>query len=177
MNANTTQVGGTHYATGAVQHWDFVALSLKGRYFEGNITKYVSRYFKKNGAEDLKKALHYVEKLMELHASGVIQPIRATGDASYPNSMHAFVEQAGLNYWQTQVMIRCALWNTGQDLKEIRGIINLMLQNIKSEQEAWGEIDDESLHAKQPETAVQGLSGHEASEKVVVILNANLNGS
>jgi hypothetical protein len=35
-------------------------------YFEGNIVKYVSRWQDKGGVQDLQKAKHYLEKLLEL---------------------------------------------------------------------------------------------------------------
>lgn len=60
---NETQVGGSHYKS-AFQHWDFVKECNLG-YLEGNITKYLGRAHKKNGVEDLKKSLHYLDKLME----------------------------------------------------------------------------------------------------------------
>jgi hypothetical protein len=34
-------------------------------YFIGNITSYVERYQDKNGIEDLRKARHYIDKLIE----------------------------------------------------------------------------------------------------------------
>lgn len=64
--ANGRQVGGDHYQVEGEQHWDRV-WRLYGRgYFVGNITKYVERYHLKNGVEDLKKAQHYIQKLIEL---------------------------------------------------------------------------------------------------------------
>lgn len=57
------QVGGTHYQT-PIQPWDYIVANNLG-YLEGNVIKYVSRYKQKNGLEDLKKAKHYLEKLME----------------------------------------------------------------------------------------------------------------
>jgi hypothetical protein len=35
-------------------------------YLQGNCIKYLSRYRDKNGIEDLKKAQHYLSKLIEL---------------------------------------------------------------------------------------------------------------
>ena len=35
-------------------------------YFEGNVIKYVSRWRAKGGVEDLKKARHYIDLLIEL---------------------------------------------------------------------------------------------------------------
>lgn len=65
MKANDTQIGGAHYQL-AVQPWDYIALNNLG-YFEGNIIKYVTRWRGKNGVEDLKKARHYLDKLIELY--------------------------------------------------------------------------------------------------------------
>ena len=64
-NANQTQVGGTHYKSKAIQPWDYIAANELG-YFEGNIVKYVSRWKDKGGLDDLRKARHYLDKLIEL---------------------------------------------------------------------------------------------------------------
>lgn len=64
MSANDKQVGGEHYKGGAIQPWDFITSNDLG-YLEGNVVKYVSRYKKKNGLQDLEKAKHYLEKLIE----------------------------------------------------------------------------------------------------------------
>ena len=66
-NANTKQVAGDHYRSedSTYQHWDLVADTGMG-YFEGQITKYVARWRKKNGKQDLEKALHYAQKMQEL---------------------------------------------------------------------------------------------------------------
>lgn len=63
--ANETQVGGDHYKAKPIQPWDFIAANQLG-YFEGNIVKYVSRWRDKGGINDLKKARHYLDKLIEL---------------------------------------------------------------------------------------------------------------
>lgn len=62
MDPNKEQFGGTHYQT-QYQHWDLVA-RVGMDYFAGNATKYVSRYRKKNGIQDLQKARHYLDKLI-----------------------------------------------------------------------------------------------------------------
>lgn len=64
--ANTKQVGGDHYQTQGVQHWDYCWAKFGRGYFQGNISKYVERYHAKNGVEDLHKAQHYLTKLIEL---------------------------------------------------------------------------------------------------------------
>lgn len=61
----TKQVGGNHYSKKSIQPWDYIVSNNMG-YLAGNIIKYVSRYKDKNGVEDLKKAMHYLEKLIEV---------------------------------------------------------------------------------------------------------------
>ena len=64
MSVNDKQVGGTHYTHQSYQHWDF-AVDIAGNdfYLKGCASKYVVRYKDKNGIEDLRKALHYLEKI------------------------------------------------------------------------------------------------------------------
>jgi len=63
--ANEQQVGGAHYAVKAIQPWDYIIANDLG-YLEGNVVKYVSRWKDKGGIEDLKKAQHYLQKLIEV---------------------------------------------------------------------------------------------------------------
>jgi hypothetical protein len=71
--ANSLQVGGSHYKDKAIQPWDYIASNGLG-YLEGNIVKYVSRWTSKHGddkakgLEDLKKAQHYLTKLIEVNS-------------------------------------------------------------------------------------------------------------
>lgn len=65
MGANDQQIGGHHYKVGGEEHWDRVhRLGLD--YFQAQITKYVERWKKKNGVEDLRKARHFLDKYIEL---------------------------------------------------------------------------------------------------------------
>ena len=52
-----------HYKQGKIEVIEFI-LDQKMNYLEGNIIKYLSRYKHKNGIEDLKKALWYLNKLI-----------------------------------------------------------------------------------------------------------------
>jgi hypothetical protein len=65
MNANNKQIDGNHYKNKAIQPWDYITSNNLG-YLEGNIVKYVSRWKDKGGYADLKKAQHYLEKLLEI---------------------------------------------------------------------------------------------------------------
>jgi len=53
-----------HYRQEAIQVWDFI-IANEIPYMEGNIIKYICRWREKGGLEDLQKAKHYIEKLME----------------------------------------------------------------------------------------------------------------
>lgn len=65
-NANAVQVGGTHYKKlGNIQPWDmYWHWNLNA--FQASILKYVVRYRDKEGVQDLEKARHYIDKLIEL---------------------------------------------------------------------------------------------------------------
>lgn len=56
------QEGGDHYQVD-YQHWDWVTDIHMG-YLPGNATKYVSRWRKKNGVADLRKAMTYLDKMI-----------------------------------------------------------------------------------------------------------------
>jgi hypothetical protein len=58
------QEGGSHYKKMAIQPIDFIYFN-EIPFIEGNIIKYILRHKKKNGLEDLKKAKHYLEILIE----------------------------------------------------------------------------------------------------------------
>jgi hypothetical protein len=64
--ANERQEGGDHYRRiPGEQHWDR-AVRLGFDFFQYMITKYVERCWQKNGLEDLRKALHFTQKYIEV---------------------------------------------------------------------------------------------------------------
>ncbi len=63
-SALDVQVGGGHYKDAAIQPIQFIFANKIG-FAEGNVIKYVYRYSAKNGIEDLQKAKHYLELLIE----------------------------------------------------------------------------------------------------------------
>jgi hypothetical protein len=64
LSANERQVGGTHYGLGTIQHWD-LAVMFGWNWAQYQITRYVMRYRAKNGLQDLEKAEHFIQKLIE----------------------------------------------------------------------------------------------------------------
>lgn len=65
MSALNEQPGGNHYKQMAIQPVQYIHANGLG-YCEANIVKYVSRWRDKNGIEDLLKARHYIDLLIEL---------------------------------------------------------------------------------------------------------------
>jgi hypothetical protein len=59
------QIGGSHYAEMAIQPIEFITANNLS-FLEGNIIKYVCRHRNKNGADDIKKAMHYCELLLQM---------------------------------------------------------------------------------------------------------------
>ena len=67
MAANDKQIAGSHYKQTAIQPWDYVAANNLG-YFEGSAIKYITRWRNKGGVADIQKAIHFLEKLIELES-------------------------------------------------------------------------------------------------------------
>ena len=67
--ASKKQVGGDHYVNMGVQPWDAMKSWLTPEQFQGflqgNAIKYLARWQSKGGVEDLRKARHYLDKLLE----------------------------------------------------------------------------------------------------------------
>ena len=60
-----TQIGGSHYTDMSIEPWEVIERANLD-YWDGNAIKYVMRYGSKNGVEDLKKAIHYIEKKISI---------------------------------------------------------------------------------------------------------------
>ena len=65
VNALKEQVGGDHYSKLAIQPVEYINKNNLS-YLQGNVIKYVTRYKDKNGLQDLQKARHYIDMLIEL---------------------------------------------------------------------------------------------------------------
>lgn len=69
MSARQQQVGGSHYVGMEVQPWDAMKAWMSPAEFRGflrgNAIKYLARCDKKGGLDDLRKARHYLDRLIE----------------------------------------------------------------------------------------------------------------
>jgi hypothetical protein len=64
VNATDKQIGGTHYKQLKIQPTEFIHAN-NIPFIEGNIIKYVVRHKHKNGLQDLVKAKHYIDLLIQ----------------------------------------------------------------------------------------------------------------
>ena len=65
VSALDKQVSGNHYKDKGIQPIVYIHANDLG-FCEGNVIKYVTRHKEKNGAADIRKAIHYLELLLEL---------------------------------------------------------------------------------------------------------------
>lgn len=69
FDLNKTQIGGNHYTSKSVQPWEAMQAWMSHEEFtgflRGNVIKYIARCNEKGGIEDLEKARHYLDKLIE----------------------------------------------------------------------------------------------------------------
>ena len=78
MSSYDKQVGGNHYQTMKIQPAEFVNKN-KMLFAEGNAIKYICRHINKGGKQDLEKAKHYIDMIIE----------RDYGDETYKSQTFA----------------------------------------------------------------------------------------
>ncbi len=69
-SALSHQEGGNHYKDLAIQPVEYITRNKMG-FIEGSVVKYVTRHRLKNGAEDIRKAIHFLHQLLELEYPAV----------------------------------------------------------------------------------------------------------
>ena len=129
MGANEIQHGGKHYQTSEYQHWDWVT-DIGMNYLEGCATKYVSRWWMKNGEEDLRKAQHYVQKALELYeAGGYLNRSLIVGLDIKDIELvtEKFVEVNHLKPYEADICEKLATWQGIDDLKMVVALLDAML--------------------------------------------------
>ncbi len=127
MNVNEKQVGGDHYRS-KVQHWDYVELNGL-RYTEGCATKYATRNRKKHESplQDLEKAVHYVEKVQDLHRNGYLPPRTAPMVLSFED----FVESNGLTTNEAEFVRILTFWEADPELTRALELLREMIEEVR----------------------------------------------
>lgn len=127
MQANDNQVGGGHYAS-EYQHWDFVQDCLCGLYLEGQITKYIYRWRKKNGIQDLEKALHFMQKLYETDCIGVLL-IR---ELNVNEELERFISVNEVGDFEAKVIRLITNWQRKSDIDFAMALLRRLIDREKA---------------------------------------------
>lgn len=123
MSKTNNQVGGNHYDM-PIQPRVFIRLN-NILFDEGNIIKYICRYNKKNGLEDLQKVLQYCDFIEESGEFGDSQCNMSSLEFSFKNN---------LSYEQSIIvfMVSDAIsLTTKERLGEIRNYTNKLIKKYK----------------------------------------------
>ena len=123
MSNYVNQVGGDHYAC-EYQHWDWAPETGLG-YLEASATAYIARHKKKNGKQDLEKALSFINKII---AMKYLPPAGKRPEQS-ATLRHRFLIAAGLYGTVEGTLITWIdLWGDDSDLagivKNLEAMIN-----------------------------------------------------
>jgi len=140
-NANAIQVGGSHYKTSTgVQHWDIVE-NYKVGYLEGCASKYVLRWRKKNGLEDLHKAAHFLRKLYECRSN------MSFGEylSRMPNVPNHVVTRlccdAGLCGTDEQIIRHILTWQSTATVDLARRLVEELIAEVESVEDMRGYVN------------------------------------
>ncbi len=64
MSSSNNEVGGSHYKKLKISPVEYIRANNLD-FFEGNVIKYVTRHRRKNGAEDILKAVDYLRMILK----------------------------------------------------------------------------------------------------------------
>jgi hypothetical protein len=127
MEADDYQVGGRHYQS-AAQHWNLV-LNCDLDYLAGNSTKYVARWRKKGGLTDIRKALHYLNKLEESRAKPLARLLTIDKILSEVNAFSAANKLSDLECSYIRML---SVWETRDELNTARELLFLLLDEAEA---------------------------------------------
>lgn len=144
MGANELQVGGEHYRT-EYQHWD-LALAVPLSYLVGCSTKYVTRWRRKAGLQDLQKGLHYLNKQIE--NAGWDVP-RRLNRSEIDREVWAFAEANQLSVIERAYVQALCTWNEVRDLEAARELLFLLMDEAEALEAAKPvPLTDSNKHAE-----------------------------
>ncbi len=127
------QVGGDHYKS-EYQHWDW-AVDVGLGPLEYGATRYICRHWKKNGVEDLQKAQHFIEKIMELerddnygHYKNISRSKRSEG---LIEDMNKFSIENKIPYLESSLCSDLVKWRNLDDLFNILSGIVFLIESSR----------------------------------------------
>ncbi len=117
-DVNEKQVGGDHYKGAVFQPWDWDKYGVGGH--EWVAIKYITRFRKKLGKQDLDKAQHYIEKLAsEFVINGRQNRARMRPITELKNAMSEFSIQNCLDARQHSAVWNIVNWHNELSFKLI----------------------------------------------------------
>lgn len=138
--ASDYQIGGEHYKS-EYQHWDW-CIDINLNYLESAATKYVTRWNKKNGVQDVEKAIHYLTKAREAHREGrfdnqcwVVSPLPSVAKICVEHT-RSFCHANKLSLLEENFMLSVAGWQNEGDLVVVIGLAEQILGMAKEAAEA-----------------------------------------
>lgn len=132
-SANETQIGGSHYKGAALEHWDFTVRALGNRYLEGAITKYISRWRRKDGLKDLMKCDHFLQKLGEEIVHCRVYPLPHVGSTERIRMVELFNSSYNLPSEEAGIVFVAATWTKLGHIQEARAILGGIIQRYEAE--------------------------------------------
>jgi hypothetical protein len=135
-SVNAYQVGGAHYAKGGeYQHWDWVESNGIG-YVEGCASKYVTRWRRKNGVQDLEKARHFIAKCRALAAPRQLNVLgfkmnrqgRRNRAHNMGISIIDYANANGLNQTERHICNLLQHWRLDSDLERADKLVQKLIE-------------------------------------------------
>ena len=147
MSANDKKI--KHYVS-EHQHWD-LAVTIPLGYLEGCSTKYVVRWRKKGGLDDLHKAMHYLDKLIEVFVPKPIARNLNRSEIQYEVSRFAAANH--LSIIEEEFILLLSSYRTDDNLRTARLVLEDIIDLAKEhsipieEPNYPGSPDDGGHHA------------------------------
>jgi Protein of unknwon function (DUF3310) len=150
--ANFRQVGGRHYKTGGIEHWDLMH-DCNVPYLLGCASKYVARHRNKGGRLDLEKAVHYLEKYQEKVGPNTHLPDwRITTVCLIDWVAQADIPAKEIRILHTMLYIR----DIPGALEQLRELIEWAYPEKQEKVSGPGTPEDGGHHARQPQEVEEG---------------------
>lgn len=112
------QIGGSHYKDMPFQPIELIA-ALRCSFIQGCIIKYISRYKNKNGAQDIKKCIHYAQLAIELGDK------RRCNDKVLSMSINKYIVKNKLTILQRKVITQAVYNNYIQVIQYCKELLQL----------------------------------------------------
>jgi hypothetical protein len=150
------QEGGDHYQS-VYQHWDWVT-DLGMGYLAGCATKYVSRWWKKNGIEDLKKAMTYIDKIIATSHITIPNECRSRNNFDFQLTLN-FVNSNGLGTAERRLerefMYSMCRFVSLNEVYEAKAVLNTLIMTVSGALDGVNPLPGATL----PATGKQGSAG------------------